>query len=200
MKPRLTVLTILTTTMLSTGILACGNTSRNTAAQDTSNAAAANPTENANSSTTHKNDRDNDNDNNDDDQHVLAFGHIADTVNNQAITTLLNHYYTAAAAENGAKACTLLTPFIAETVVEVDGNAPALKGKTCAAVMTKLFKNQHRDLVEKNANLKIIRIGIEGDRSLVALEFPEVPEVRQITVRYNHNKWTVLHLLDGIIE
>jgi hypothetical protein len=160
------------------------------------------PSEGASSSTgsIHRNDRDNDSDHNDDDEGTLGYGHLAGAADRQAIDALVRRYFTDAAAESGARACALLTPFVAERVVEVNGHTATLRGKTCAIVMTKLFRQHHRDLVGKSANLQVMRIGVQSDKSLVALDFPEIPEVRQIAMRRYNGRWTVLQLLDGIIE
>jgi hypothetical protein len=194
-------LTLLATALLGLGVAACGCSSKHTASQGHANAATGGTSATASSNfSTHKNDRDNDGDNNDDDEHVLDFGHAANAADSQTITALVRHYFAAAAAEDGATACSLLAPFIAESVVENYGRAPALRGKTCAAVMAKLFKHHHQELANKDATLKVIRVGVEGDKSLVALEFPTIPEVRQVTARRNGNAWKLLTLLDGILE
>jgi hypothetical protein len=145
-------------------------------------------------------DRDQDYDNNDDDSYVLGFGQPAGPLDKQKITTLVRHYFSAAAVEDGARACALITPFFAETVVEQYGHTPELRGKTCAAVMSKLFKNNHREIADKNAHLKVMRIGIEGNIARVALSFPEIPTIKQIRIRRVGNRWTVLDLLDHLIE
>jgi len=152
------------------------------------------------SSSTYKNDRDNDGDHNDDDFHVLDFGHVPGPAEREAITALVTNYYAAAAAGEGAKGCSLLVPFIAESVAESIGHSPKLRGKTCPVVMSKLFKYNHSELANKSASLKVMRVGVEGDKSLVALEFPTIPEVRQITVRRTGGTWRVLSVLDVILE
>lgn len=145
-------------------------------------------------------DRDNDGDHNNDDQHVLAFGRLATGAESSAITALLTRYYAAAAGSNGARACTMLAPFIAETVAEQYGRNSGLHGRSCSTVLSKLFAHQHTSLLGKQATMRIMRIGVEENRSLVAIDFPSIPEVRQITVRRIDGHWTVLDLLDGIIE
>lgn len=147
-----------------------------------------------------KKDRDNDEDNNNDDYHVLAFGKPAAPADDHAIRVLVTSYFAAAAAEDGRAACKMLTPFIAETVVEKWGHTGQLKGTTCAVVMTKLFKKNQALLAGKHATLQIGRVGVEGDRSLVALEFSSIHEARQITAHRAEGRWTMLTLLDGIIE
>jgi hypothetical protein len=196
MKP---LLTTFATILLCVGVSACGSSGRDSS-RDASKPAS--PTGVAvTSGATHKNDRDNDGDNNDDDQHVLNFGQTASPADRQAIAALVTRYFAAAASENGKQACALLVPFIAESVVEKYGQTtPRLRGKTCAVVMSKLFKYSHRELVNKDATLQIMRVGVEGDRSLVVLNFPTIPEVRQITARRTGGSWRILYLLDGILE
>lgn len=191
--------------LLGLGIAACGGSSRDTTSQGASNTAGGSATATAASSVAPtqgylKNDRDNDGDHNDDDAGVLLYGHAANAANGQTITALVTHYFAAAAAQDGARACSLLAPFIAESVAETYGHTPPLLGRTCAVVMSKLFKQHHGDLVNKNAALHVIRVGLEGNKGLVALYFPTIPEVRQIAVRRSGGTWKMLELLDGILE
>jgi hypothetical protein len=145
-------------------------------------------------------DRDNDGDHNDDDGHVLDFGHLASPSDRQASVALVKSYFAAAAAEDGAKACSLLVPAIAESVVEDYGHTEGLTGTTCAMVLSKLFKQHHRLLAVKSSNLEIMRVGIEGTRALVAMNFSKIPEARQITERRVGSTWRIVDLLDGIFE
>jgi len=187
-----TALALLVAAALAMTLIACGSSGRPTRTGSVTSSTHAN--------TAHKKDRDNDEDNNNDDYHVLGFGHLADPAEHRAIATLIGAYFAAAAAEDGARACSLLAPFVAETVVEQDGHTAALKGSTCSAVMSKLFKQNHAELVGKSAALKVMRVGVEGDRARIALEFPEIPVVRQITARREGHRWSVIDLLDGNIE
>lgn len=193
MKP---LLGLLACALLIMGLAACGASHGDT----TVHGVADRPATSGGSKAHRKKDRDNDEDNNDDDYHVLDFGHVADAADNQTIKSILVRYFAIAASGDGARACSMLTPFIAESVVEVDGHAPVLRGHSCAVVMSKLFKQHHVELVGKSAGLKVVRVGVEGDRSIVALEFSEIPVVRQISLRRVGNRWTVLDLLDGLLE
>jgi hypothetical protein len=148
----------------------------------------------------HHSDRDNDNDHNDDDSGVLGFGHAADAVEMSSLVALVKRYYAAAAAANGAQACALLVPLQAESVVEEDGRSGKLRGDSCSVVMSKLFRLNHALLAGKARAMKIIAVRIRGDTGLVAIEFPEIYEARQIGVRRVAGGWKVFDLLDGIIE
>lgn len=194
------LLALIATVLLGGGTAACGNSGEGKAARDPSSAATLAGSTASVDTASRKKDRDNDEDNNDDDQHVLGFGRPADPADYRAISSLVRAYYAAAAKANGRKACALLTPFVAESVVEADGQSPALHGHSCAEVISKMFKLRRRELASKSATLRFMRVGVEGDRSLVALEFPRIPEARQITARRVGRRWTILDLLDGIFE
>ncbi len=81
---------------------------------------------------------------------ILTWGPPADGADRAAIVALLKRYYTAAAGE-GARACTMLDPLIAETVEEDRhaGRGPRLpRGSMCAQIMASMFEQRHRELVE----------------------------------------------------
>lgn len=114
--------------------------------------------------------------------------------------TLVKRFYAAAAAERGAEACALLVPFIAESVVERYGHTQGVTGRTCAVVMTKIFKGRHSKLVPESATLRIPEVRVELPAALAILEFPDIPEVRQIRLRRVGDRWRVIALIDGAIE
>jgi hypothetical protein len=132
-----------------------------------------------------------------DDGPVLDYGHTANAADWQAITALVKDYLAAAAAENGAKACLLLNSFVAESVAEDYGQTPSLHGKTCAVVMSKLFKRNHRELAADSATLKVITVKVEGDKALEVMQFATTPAARKIPVRREGSTWKILELLDS---
>lgn len=194
--------------VLGLGLAACGGSNGDAASQTTSNHAPSHHTKaNGGASTatatnfsTHNNDRDNDGDHNNDDAEVLEYGHTANATDRRVSVALVKRYYAAAAAEDGAKGCSMLAPFIAELVVENDGQAEELRGRSCATVMHKLFKLHHRRLAEKNATLKILDVRVDGNKALAILEFPFTPEVRKLVERRLGSTWRLLEPLDSILE
>lgn len=152
------------------------------------------------SSTTVARDRDNDLDHNDDDAQALGYGHAAGTADRAAITSLVRRYYAAAAAKDGATACRLLMPYIAESVAEDYGHNADTRGHSCTAVMRKLFALRHRLLVIESASLKVYAMRVGAGRALTFLTFATLPEVREITERDNGGEWKLLELLDQILE
>ncbi len=145
------------------------------------------------------NDRDNDGDRNNDDG-AIETGRLASPTESREMKTLVKRYYAAAAAARGAEACGLLVPFIAESVVERYGHTQGVTGRTCAVVMTKIFKGRHARLAPENATLRIPEVRVELPAALAILEFPNIPEVRQIRLRRVGDSWRVLELVDGAIE
>jgi hypothetical protein len=113
---------------------------------------------------------------------------------------LVKRYYAAATAANGGEACALLAPFIAESVVERYGKTPGVTGRTCAVVMTKIFQGRHTKLAAESPTLRIPEVRLEPPSALAILEFPTIPEVRQIRLRRVGSSWRVLALIDGAIE
>lgn len=153
-----------------------------------------------NSSAHRRVDRDDDYDNNDDDAHVLDYGQPATGMTKQALTTLIRRYYAASASEDGAAACRMLLPFLAESVAEQYGHDPGLRGRTCATVMSKLFAQRHHLLAGESATLKFVAVRVGGGHALIVLSFANLPEVRQIRALGEGTNWHIHDLLDGILE
>ncbi len=178
---------------LGLGLAGCGGSNANSASTASSGLSKVVPS----NFTTHNNDRDNDGDHNNDDGKVLYYGHAADAADRQAGGALVTNYFAAAAGANGAAACALLVPFIAESVADEN---PTLAAKTCPAALARLFELHHRLLAEKHATLRVMAVRIEGNRGLVIMDFPTIPEVRQLTERRVGGAWKLMDLLDGILE
>jgi hypothetical protein len=146
-----------------------------------------------------KPDRDNDSDNNDDDAHILNYGRAPSATERRELTSLVSGFYATAAADNGARVCSMLYPLISETVAEDYGHLPGLKGTTCATVLAKLFKREHRVLVGKSSALKIYTLRVKGEKALALVSFGTM-EVRQILERRSDGAWKMAALSDTILE
>jgi hypothetical protein len=86
----------------------------------------------------------------DTDDEVTLDGRSPDASERGAIAAVVRAYYAAAAAENGTLGCSLLTSSLAASAVEDYGStgaSAALRGaKTCAALLSALFRNSHQEL------------------------------------------------------
>jgi len=155
-----------------------------------------------------KADRDHDNDvgtieadkNNDS---VVDYGHAASPSEQRAITALVKRYYAAAVAENGAAACSMLYSTLEEAVPEDYGQSPPsqpyMRGKTCPAVVTLLFKHFHPQLALEAPKLRVARVRLVEHHGLAILHFGALPE-RQISVAREGHIWRIQMLLDSEIS
>jgi hypothetical protein len=181
--------------LLCFGVSACGGTS--TASHTATPASdAASSSASAGKDT---NDLDDDA-SGDDDRSVFEFGRAATPSEQRPMVALLKRYYAAAAAGDGLTACPMIYSIVAEAATEEYGrapNLPALHGKTCAVVMSKLFRQSHRSLRVKLATLNVTNVRIEGDRALVVMSFATTPEPRKIPLHREGGRWKVQELLDS---
>jgi hypothetical protein len=201
-------------TLLSLDITACGGASKRTSltSESSSNvvtAGGAAPTNDHHETTaaikTAHRPRDSDDGDNDpnseDDNPILDYGHTAGTAEKKAVTELIEHYYAAVAIGDGAKACSLIVRRVAEKVAEEYGQPPgpsSLRGKTCTAVMSKLFRLRRRQLAAAIPTLELTGVRIEGGDGLALLRFATTPEPRKIAVsRERSGAWKIKELFDS---
>lgn len=196
---------LLASALLGSGVAACGSAGKATDSASVASSATATtgttPTTTTTASNTTvsqpgvKTDRDGDTDNNDDD---YRYGHAASAADKRAVTALVKRYYTLAAAGDGASACSLIFPPFAEEIPEIYGESlgpPALRGTTCAEVMTKFFKQEHRKLLVDIVKLEVTDVRIRGNRALALLNFKAMPP-RDIRVHRELGAWKIDELLD----
>ena len=154
-------------------------------------------------------DDDNDEDayNHFDDHPTRGYGHPASTVDRRAVRGLVKRYYSAAAEADGATACSLMLPRLAnesnlgeaaEEIYALALNLPPLHGKSCAQIMSLLFKEDHKRLAADNATLHVTSVRLEGDNGLALLGFRTTPE-RKMPVQRERHLWGIDALLDSEI-
>jgi hypothetical protein len=132
-----------------------------------------------------------------DDSFVTTFGHAAGPSDRRAITTLVKRYYAAIAKADGATACSLLFYVFVESAPEVYGqttSATAGRGKSCAEVMSNVFRGNHQ-VVAENRHLKVMAIRIQRKRAWVLLRFGP-KSVRRLVLYREGSSWKVGELLD----
>lgn len=130
---------------------------------------------------------------------VLGYGPPADTADRRAIIALIKRYYKVAAADDGAKACSMLDSLIVESIEEehhLGKGSRSLQGATCAQIMSKLFAHRHRELVEDVAAFRITTVELRGNRGMVLAPFSPTREM-QLLVHRQHGVWTMDAPLDN---
>ncbi len=132
---------------------------------------------------------------------VLDFGKAASASERRAITELLKRFYTAAAAENGAAACSMIYSTITEVIAENHGRPPSpaySRGRNCPEVMTGIFVHFHPQLALELPKLQVARVRLVEHHGLAVLSFGAMPE-RQISVAREGHAWKIQTLLDSEI-
>jgi hypothetical protein len=141
-----------------------------------------------------KTDRDHDTD---DHQAILAFGGTADAADQRAVTIAVKRYYAAAAAGDGARGCSLLVSSLAATVASDYGHTRYLRGGSCAAVLSKLFRRRHAELVADRDTLEVLPARVRGDLIVALLSWTQSSREGQIVLRRERGAWKLAGLLDG---
>lgn len=118
-----------------------------------------------------------------DDESIVDYGHAASEADKYAITALVKRYYSAAAADNGAGACSAIYAVVAETIPEDFSQSGEASGETCATVMSKLFKQRHQQIAIDIAALKVTRVRVDGQKGLALVYFGKTPEPHVIVHR-----------------
>ncbi len=130
-----------------------------------------------------------------DDSAVRSFGHAASPAEKRAITVLVKRYYAAAAAGNGAKACSLIYPAFAAVISEEYGQASGPSylhgGKTCAAVMSLLFKHDRSELTSA---VEVTGVRVKGGRVYALLGSATLP-AGSLALRHEADVWRI----DGLL-
>ena len=135
-----------------------------------------------------------------DDEEIEIYGHPANAAEWRSATAFVKSYYAAAVAENGAAGCSLLVPSLAQDLgesYEKSSDPSYLHGKTCAEVMTKLFKYRHKLMLAKNAGLEVIDVRATSQTDFILLTFKGIRERRFMGVLRDGNTWKLEALTDS---
>jgi hypothetical protein len=133
-----------------------------------------------------------------DDREVRDSGRPASATERRQVGVLVARYYAAAAAGDGLRGCSLISPTLARSVPQTLGHLPGppyLHGTSCAEVMTKLYRQNHAQLTIFATTLKIVDVRVSGDQATVVLGFGTRP-ARDIGVVRTGDSWKMAALLD----
>jgi hypothetical protein len=129
-----------------------------------------------------------------DDDIVRSFGSRADSVEERRFVSIVRRYYQAAAASDGATACSLMDRDYARSIPEDYGKRPGplyLRGKTCAVVMTLLFQHEHAHLAR---SWWMTAVRVKDDEALVLLGATAQPAI-SVTLQRQGARWGIRGLL-----
>lgn len=129
-----------------------------------------------------------------DDATVRNYGHAAGAADKLALTSFVKRYFAAAAAEDGAMACSMIKPSFVRAIPEDYGSGagPAyMRGKTCTAVMSLLFKHFHTQL---SAPVVVSSVRVDGDKAEVIVGSTTTP-VSYLPMEREGSAWRLVELL-----
>lgn len=128
-----------------------------------------------------------------------SYGQSADAADERAIATVAERYYAAAAKADGRTACSLDYWYYVEAIPEDYGEfpgPPAIRGKTCSVVLTKLFKLYHAELAAKASGLRVTGARVDRRKGVAVLRFRGVRAPSYISVHRERDTWKIDALLD----
>ena len=130
-----------------------------------------------------------------------TYGPPAGAEDSRSIITLIQRYYTAAAAGDVSTNCALLDPLVAEALIEQDGapGRPRLRRDvTCATVLAGIFNERHRELVADAASLRVLWVQRDpyDSQAMTLVRFGSTRELL-IRVRRTQGAWKMDVLLDS---
>jgi hypothetical protein len=130
-----------------------------------------------------------------DDEYIRRSGRAASMAVGETISSLVERYYRAASAEDGATACSMIYPTLAAAIPGEYGQAsgPAyLRGAlSCPAVMLLLFKHFHNELT---APVTVTGVRVKGPQAYVLLGSSRLP-ASDISVERVGSAWKI----DGLL-
>lgn len=139
-----------------------------------------------------------------DDTSVVYFGHEAGPAQRRPVGTAVEEYERAALSGNGATACSLTYSQFADAIAEDYGRPPgppALRGNTCAVVLSKLFVQNHRQFVADLGKFRVVEVRIRGHEGIALLARAPASEPESyIRVQRERDTWKVSELFDHEIQ
>jgi hypothetical protein len=131
-----------------------------------------------------------------DDAPIRSFGSAARGTQKRELTFLAQRYFAAASAGDGSAGCSLFTSYFVKAVPEDYGHGSAgpsylSAGRTCAAVLTPLFKHMH---VELAAPIKVTAVRVKGGEALVLIGSHVMP-ASALTAHREAGGWRLVGLL-----
>ncbi len=125
-----------------------------------------------------------------DDRATFAYGHAPGARERASIASVVERYFAAAAADDGARACALLLPSFAATVAESygvgDGSALVRDGRSCAAVIGLLLRRYRGELAEA---ISVVEVRVAGRDAQVVFSSRRMPASYILLARHDGSWW-----------
>jgi hypothetical protein len=133
-----------------------------------------------------------------DDTPLLRFGHSANAVDRRAVTSVVDRYNAAMAANDGARGCTLLYSLVREGMIE-DFHSPLgrLK-KSCTNVLRWLFRDTHRRHAFDARKVRVVQVQVRGNEALALMGAHNRIE-HDLAARRERDKWKIAEINGGLL-
>lgn len=134
-----------------------------------------------------------------DDRVLDSWGQPAGQADTHAIATLVKRYYALASKGEGAQACALLPAAYRRSIVADYGQSPGppyLRGKTCGAVLDKMFEHSRNQAV---ATYQITEVRVSGNEAYAFLGSRTQPATYVRTLR-ERGAWKINILLGQYVS
>ncbi len=189
-------------TLLSVGLVGCGDAGKAAVSGKPSNADA---TRSVSPGGYLRGDHDGDGNvsNDEDDDATRNFGDAAGAADTLEITALVKRYFAVAAAEEGAAACSLVDVHITKGVGLQKAVPPAyvpapgssvLRGKNCPQLVSLIFKLDHEEIAADALSLHVTSVRVAGLQGLALLGFKTTGESKLPLLR-ERGAWRIDALL-----
>lgn len=127
----------------------------------------------------------------------LDFGTIADEADAKAVAAITTRYYHAVAASDGAAACGLIHAGMAQAIPE-DVGPLAGKRRTCAAVMSLLFRTRRGMPTADVDAIRVRQVRVKGNTAIALLRSPKMHS-GELVLEREGSTWKVLDLLGSVL-
>jgi hypothetical protein len=135
----------------------------------------------------------------DEDDSERHFGHAARVPEARVVAALVERYYTAAAAHDGARACALLDGGLAAAFAqERSGGNAATGAGACAAVVEPLLAHSFQWSTAQAARLQVREVRIADDQGLALVDVNS--DDREILVQREGSAWKMAGLFDSEVR
>lgn len=135
-----------------------------------------------------------------DDSATVGYGHQASVSVTTAVAAVVKSYYAAAVSGQGATACSLIAPGLAQSIPEDYARAPGpayLRGaKSCPIVMSLLFGRIHARLT---TSFVVTDVRLEGEQAIALLGSATMP-ASKISLQREHGVWWIDALIGTQLE
>jgi hypothetical protein len=135
-----------------------------------------------------------------DEAHIFDFGNAADPATRRSMARVVRRYYAEAAAEHGQAACGLMASKLKSAVPRTYGEGsapPALRGRTCASVMTKLFRRLHGRIGLESATLQTGLARVAHRVGYLVLGFGGERPMFYMPVRQENGAWKIAAVVEN---